>query len=145
VDAGAGPDVEDVVGLQDRVLVVLDDDDCVAEVAQALQRAEQALVVALVEADRGLVEDVQNARQARADLAREADALALAAGEGTGGAGEGEVFESDVDQEGEAVPDLLQDATRDAISLCFGESLCGSSPNQTFASRTASAVASPIS
>ena len=36
VDAGAGADVDDVVGGQDRVLVVLDDDHRVAEVAQAL-------------------------------------------------------------------------------------------------------------
>ena len=32
--AGAGPDVDDVVGDSDRLLVVLDDEDRVAEVAQ---------------------------------------------------------------------------------------------------------------
>jgi hypothetical protein len=58
---------------------MLDDDHGVAEIAQALEGDEQAVVVALVEADRGLVEDVEDARQAGADLAGEADALALAA------------------------------------------------------------------
>ncbi len=68
----------------------------VAEVAQARERAEQPLVVALVQADRGLVEDVHDADEARADLAGEADALRLAAREGLGAAIETEVVEADI-------------------------------------------------
>ena len=49
--AGAGAEVHDVVRLADRILVVLNDDDGVAEVAQAVERVGQALVVALVQAD----------------------------------------------------------------------------------------------
>ena len=79
VDAGAGAHVDDMVGVADRVLVMLDDEHGVAEAAQALEGFEQAVVVLLVEADRGLVEDVEDAREAAADLGREADALALAA------------------------------------------------------------------
>ena len=75
VDAGAGADVDDVVGLHDGVLVVLDDDHGVADVAQVLERHEQALVVALVQADRRLVEHVEHAGEAGADLRGEADAL----------------------------------------------------------------------
>lgn len=51
VDAGARADVDHVVGLQDRVLVVLDDDDGVANVAQVLERPEQPVVVALMQSD----------------------------------------------------------------------------------------------
>ena len=47
----------------------------------------------------------------------EPDALALAARQRAGGAGEGEVFEADIDQEGEAVADLLEDARRDLVLL----------------------------
>ena len=79
VDAGAGAHVDDMVGVADRLLVMLDHQHGVAEAAQALERLEQAVVVLLVEADRGLVEDVEDAREAAADLAGEADALALAA------------------------------------------------------------------
>ena len=116
VHAGAGAEVDDVVGLADRVLVVLDDDDGVAEVAQAMQRVEQALVVALVQADRGLVEDVHDADEPGADLAREADALRLAAGERLGAAVERQVVEADVDQEPEPVGDLLDDLGRDLLA-----------------------------
>ena len=117
MDAGGRADVDDVVGLADRVLVVLDDDDGVAEVAQVLQRFEQAGIVALVEADRRLVEHVEHAGQARADLRGEADALALAAGQRAGGAGERQVVEADIDQELQALADLLEDALGDLVLL----------------------------
>ena len=79
--ARARADVDDVVGDPDRLLVVLDDDHRVAEVAQAHQRVDQALVVALVQADRRLVEHVEHADEPAADLRRQPDALRLAAGE----------------------------------------------------------------
>ena len=77
--AGARPHVDDVVGVADRVLVMLDDEHGVAEVPEPLQRHQQPVVVALVQADARLVEHVEHARQARADLAGEPDALRLAA------------------------------------------------------------------
>ena len=79
--ARARADVDDVVGDADGLLVVLDDDHGVAEVAQADQRVDEALVVALVQADRRLVEHVEHADEAAADLRRQPDALRLAAGE----------------------------------------------------------------
>ena len=75
-------DVDDVVGFQDRGLVVLHHDQGVAQVAQPHQRVDQALVVALVQTDRGLVEDVEHADQAAADLGGQPDALRLAARRG---------------------------------------------------------------
>ena len=112
-----GPHVDDVIGGADRVLVMLDDQHGVAEVAQAAQRLQQHVVVALVEADARLVEDVEDAREAAADLRREADALGLAAGEGAGGAVEVQVIEADVVEETEALDDLLQDALGDRLLL----------------------------
>ena len=99
VDAGAGADVDDVVGRADRVLVMLDDDHGVAEVAQALERDQQPVVVALVQADRGLVEHVEHAGQARADLRGEPDALALAARQRAEARPRREIIEADVDEE----------------------------------------------
>ena len=75
----ARADVDHVVGRADGLLVVLDHDDRVAQVAQPLERADQALVVPLVQADGGLVEHVEHADQPAADLAGQPDALRLAA------------------------------------------------------------------
>ena len=80
----------------------------VAEVAQPDQRVDQAAVVALVQADRRLVEHVQRADEARADLAGQPDALRLAAGQRAGRARQREVVEADVEQEAEPGVDLLR-------------------------------------
>ncbi len=105
--ARAGPDVDHPVGRRDRVLVVLDHDQRVAHVAQPDQRVEQAHVVALVQADGRLVEHVEDADQAGADLRGQPDALGLATGQGGGGAVHGQVVEADVEQEAHAGVDLL--------------------------------------
>ena len=110
--AGARPHVDEPVGGADRLLVVLDDDDRVAEVAQPPQGRQQAGVVALVQPDRRLVEHIEHAGQPRADLRGEPDALALAARQRARGARQGQVFEPDILQKAEPLVDLLQDALR---------------------------------
>jgi hypothetical protein len=115
VHPGARPHVDDVVGGADGVLVVLDDDHAVAAVAQLVERLDQAVVVALVQPDRRLVEDVEHADQRRADLRGQPDALRLAARQGRRGAVEAEVVEADVHQEAEPIADLAQDAARDLL------------------------------
>jgi hypothetical protein len=112
--AGAGPEVDQMIGLHDRLLVVLNDQHRVAEVTQALECAEQACVVALVQADAWLVEDVEHTDQARADLRGESDTLRLTAGERLGAAIQREVIKTHVDQEAQAFAYFLLDRTRDA-------------------------------
>ena len=79
MNAGSRADVEQVIGGQDGVLVMLDDDHRIAEIAQVAQRVEQAGIVALVQADGGFVQYIEHAGQPRADLGGKPDALALAA------------------------------------------------------------------
>ena len=106
--AGAGTDVDDPVGGADGVLVVFDDDERVAQVAELEQRLDEAVVVALVQADAGLVEHVQHSGEAGADLGGQPDALSLSPGQRAGGAGQIQVGESDLDEELQARPDLPQ-------------------------------------
>ena len=54
---------------------MLDHDDGIAQVAQLRQRAEQAVVVTRVQANRRLVQNVKHAYQAAADLPGQTDAL----------------------------------------------------------------------
>src|SRR5256885_4405922 len=56
--AGAGPYVDDKVGRPHRLLIVLDDDDRVADVSQRQQRGDQLSIVALVQPDRRLIKNV---------------------------------------------------------------------------------------
>ena len=84
--AGAGAEIDQVVGGAHRLLVVLDHHDGIALVAQLAERGEQPVVVAGVQADRRFVEDVQHADQPAADLPGKPDPLQLAAGERRRGA-----------------------------------------------------------
>jgi hypothetical protein len=59
----SGAEVEDVVGVADGVFVVLDDENGVAEVTEVFECVDEALVIALVEADGGFVEDVEDSAE----------------------------------------------------------------------------------
>ena len=126
VSAGTGTDVDQPVGRAQGGLVVLDHDDRIADVTQLLESAEQPSVVSRVQADRGLVEDVEHALQPGAELGRQTDALGLAAGQGVRRALQREVAQAHVHQE-----------RRPAARSRFR------SPSAIFASRDRSGSASP--
>ena len=50
---------------------MLDDDDRVADIAELAERGDQLAVVALMQSDAWLVEDIENADESRADLRHE--------------------------------------------------------------------------
>ena len=113
VAARARADVDDMVGGEHGILVVLDHDQRIAEVAQTPQRRKQLVVVALVQTDGRLVQNIQHAHERRADLRREPDTLALAAGQRARRARQGQVFQADRLQEAQPVLDLLDHAVAD--------------------------------
>ena len=102
----AGAEVDEVVGGAHDGFLVLDDDEGVALVAEAVHDADEALDVAGVEADGGFVEHEEGAGERGAEAGGEVDALDLAAGERAGGAVEGEVAEADLVEVGEAGGDF---------------------------------------
>ncbi len=94
---------------------MLDDDHRVAELAQLEQRVDQFAVVALMQSDRRLVEDVQHAHEFRSDLRRQADALSFAAGERRRIPIEREVSHSDCIEEAETVAHFLENLSGDLL------------------------------
>ena len=56
--AGAGSEVDDPVGRANRLFVMFDDDDGVAEIAKPGEGVQQLAVVTLMQTDRRLVEHV---------------------------------------------------------------------------------------
>ncbi len=85
---------------------------------QGLERVEQRLVVARVQADGRLIQHVEHAAQVRAELRREPDALRFAAAQRLGRAAEREVIEPDARHEFQPLADLRQDVRRDdAVGL----------------------------
>ena len=113
--AGAGAEVEQMVGGADDVGVVLDDEDGVAEVAERVHDADELGGVAGVQADGGLVEHVECADETRAERGGELDALRFAAGERGGEAVEREVVEADLVEEVDALADFFEDFAGDFL------------------------------
>ena len=113
--AGAGPHVHEPVGRAHHLLVVLDDEHGVAEVPEPLEGRDQTPVVPLVEADRRLVEDVEDADQLRPDLRRQPEPLRLAARERARCTVEVEIADADVVEEREPLADLLHDPAADQL------------------------------
>lgn len=95
-----------MVGGADDVFVVFYYDHRVSKVTEAEDGGDETSGIAGVQADGGLVEDVDDSAQPRAELGGEFDALDFAAGEGAGGAVEVEVVEADIFEEGEAFFDF---------------------------------------
>ena len=91
VDAGTGPHVDDMVCGQDRVFVMLNHQHRIAHVPHVHQRAQQTLVVALMQTDTGLVQYIEHAGQFGADLGGQADSLALSTGQGVGRPVQGQI------------------------------------------------------
>src|SRR4029077_10794702 len=67
--------IEDPVGLEHDLRVVLDHHQRVARIAQALHDPDDSLHIAWMEADRGLIQHEQRIDQRRAERSREVDAL----------------------------------------------------------------------
>src|SRR4029077_14674067 len=98
------------IGAANGVFMVLDDQDGVAQIAKLFEGAEETIVVASVQADGGLVENIENAAEARADLRGEADALGFATGKRGGGTAEAEITEADGEKKIEALGDFFEGA-----------------------------------
>ena len=135
VDAGAGANIDEVIGGTDGVLVVFDNYQSVAQVAQLGEGGKQAVVIPLVQADAGFIQHVQDSSQAGADLGGEANALGLTAREGHGGPIQAEVIQAHVQQKTQAHANLSQHQITDldlALRQEGGGPGCGADPHQSF-------------
>ena len=87
VNTGTRTDIHQIIGRHHGVLVVLYHHKGVAKVPQMLQGAQQFIVIPLMQADAGLIQNIQNPHKGGTYLGGQADALAFPPRQGTGGAG----------------------------------------------------------
>ena len=105
---GIGSDVDDIVGSTHHLLIMLDDNNCVAQVPQAMDDTDEALSITLVQTDTRFVQDVERAYEAAPELRRESHTLALPTGEGAGETVKGQIAQADLIEESQARADLMQ-------------------------------------
>ena len=87
---------------------MLDDDNGVAQVAQLFERLDEAFVVTLMQADAGLVEDIEHVDQLGTYLCGQAYALALTTRERGRRTIQGQIVETHFEQEVESCAYLFQ-------------------------------------
>jgi hypothetical protein len=78
---------------------VLDDEQGIALRSQALERIEQHAIVARVQTDRRLIQDVADTLQVRTQLRSQANPLCLTAGQRRRGTIQRQITESDIFEE----------------------------------------------
>ena len=88
---------------------MLDHDHGVAQVAQARERADKPLVVALMQADRRLIEHIECTDEPGTELRGETDTLSLTTAERIGGAIECQILDAHIEHELKTGGDLLDD------------------------------------
>ena len=108
VDTGSRPYIYDVIGSIHRLLVMLDYEESISRIRQFPQRSKQLRIVLLMESDARLVQDVQDAYQTGSNLGRQPYPLRLAARKRAGRSGQRQIVETDVRQEAEPCPYLLE-------------------------------------
>ena len=87
---------------------MLHHDHSISHVAQPEERLKQPPIVSLMQANRGLIQDIKHADQAGPDLRRQADPLAFSSGQGRGRPIQREVIQPHVDEESQPLADLFQ-------------------------------------
>ena len=78
---------------------MLHHDNRVAHIAQLFQWMNKPQIIALVQSDTGLIQDIQNVDQLRAYLCGQPDALAFAAGKTDGTTVQWQIIQSHIQQE----------------------------------------------
>ena len=91
--AGAGPHVNQIIGGTDGVFIVFNHNNRIADVPQPGQRFQQPVVVALVQTDGRLVQNIHDPGQSRTDLRGQTNALRFAAGKRARLAGQGQIIQ----------------------------------------------------
>jgi len=112
VRARAGPEVDDIIGVPHGFFVMLNHEQRVPARLEALERVEQLLVIARMQADGRFVENVEHPAEVRAELGGQANALRfppLKRGDTTA---QVEVAEPDFLEKFQAFTNLGQDVAR---------------------------------
>src|SRR3974390_984924 len=109
MDPWAGANLAQPIGGANSFLVVFDDNDGIAEIAQPLQGADHLDVVLGVQTNAGFIENIKHAHEPRADLSGEPDSLRFATRERCGAPVQIQVVQANSDKELDASIDLPQD------------------------------------
>src|ERR1700736_5039694 len=115
MNAGARTEIDDVIRPPHRFIVVLDDDQGISFFAERAKSGEEAKIIARMQSDRRLVQDVKNTPQIGAELCPQPDSLRFAPAESFCRAAERQVTKPDVLHEPQSLLNLRDQIGRDRL------------------------------
>ena len=119
--AGTRAHIHNKICSMHGVFIMLHNDQGIAQITQPLQCQQQFVVIPLVQANGGFVQNIENAHQRRTDLRSQTNTLALTAGQGGSSSGKGQILQTHIHQKlqpGLNLPDnLLCDQRHIAFQL----------------------------
>ena len=121
--SGPGAQIKHQVGGPDELRVVLDHDESVAGVAQAMQDPDQPPDVPGVQPDARLVEDEEGVHEGGSEGGGQIDPLHLAAAQGSGLAVQGQIAQAHLVQIPEARTDLPEEQSCRLIGAAIEDQL----------------------
>ena len=77
--ASGWTEIDDPISFADGFIIMFDDQNCVAQVAQTFERFQQSCVVTWMQTNRRFIQHIQHANQTRADLSCQTNALRFSA------------------------------------------------------------------
>ena len=92
---------------------MFDDNQGIADIPQSFQGRKQLVIIPLMQANRRLVEDIQNPYQTGTDLCCQTNTLAFAARQCCRRTGQGQIFQADRLQKSQTCTDFLENLFRD--------------------------------
>ena len=111
--AGARPEVNDMVRAPHGRLVMFDDDHRIAAISERYERVKQLFVVARVQADGRLIQNIKHAAEVGTELRRQADTLGFAARKRGNASAQLQIAQADLRQEFQTLANLRQNIPRD--------------------------------
>jgi hypothetical protein len=96
-----------MISSQDNLPVVLDHQDTVAQIPQALKGRQELYRILLMKTDGGLIKNVEHAGKARTDLGSQPDALPLSGGERGRGTVKGQIVKAHIKEKAKPLDNLL--------------------------------------
>ena len=117
---GSGANIHQIIRAAQGFLIVLHHDQGVPQLPQMAHGGQQPGVIPLMQADGGLIQNIQHAHQPAADLGGQTDTLGLAARQRGRGPGQGQVIQPHIAQKAQPRVNLPQDGRGDHAVL-FGK------------------------
>src|SRR5262249_7703847 len=104
----ARAEIDYIISTANRLLIVFDYQHSVAEIPERRERVQQASIVARMQTDRRLVQNIQHAAQLRSNLRRQTNALAFPARQSCRRSIQSQISQTNGIEKAQPRPDLAQ-------------------------------------